>query len=146
MLPAAAAPTVTESAPVCVPSLTVTLAVSALYRVITPLLEPDTLATPLVKVIVSAVPKATAVPVLELTVGWLAPMVFAPLKVSVWSPPYAVTVLPAESFAVIVRLSAAPAVGVVVAAVSEKWWSAPEASVTAVGSLVADQLRQTAVT
>ena len=87
MLPAAAAPTVTESAPVCVPSLTVTLAVSALYGVITPLLEPDTLATPLVKVIVSAVPKATAVPVLELTVGWLAPMVPAPLKVSAWSPP-----------------------------------------------------------
>ena len=84
---AAAAPTVTESEPVCVPSLTVTFAVSVLYRVITPLFDPDTLATPLVKVIVSAVPKATAVPVLEVTVGTLAPMVLAPLNVSVWSPP-----------------------------------------------------------
>ena len=69
MLPAAAGLTVTERLPVCVPSLTVTLAVSALYRVITPLLEPDTVATPLVKVIVSPVPKATAAPVLEVTVG-----------------------------------------------------------------------------
>jgi hypothetical protein len=55
-------------------------------------------------------------------------------------------VLPAESLAVMVRLSSAPAVGVVVAAASEKWWSAPEASVTAVEVLVADQLSQTAVT
>jgi hypothetical protein len=57
-----------------------------------------------------------------------------------------VTVLPAESLAVIVRLSAAPAVGVAVAAVSEKWSSAPEATVTVVEVLVADQLCQTAVT
>ena len=71
---AAAALTVTERLPVCVPSLTVTLAVSALYSVITPLLEPDTVAIPLVKVIVSAVPNATAVPVLDVMVGWLAPM------------------------------------------------------------------------
>ena len=50
------------------------------------------------------------------------------------------------SLAVIVRLSPAPAVGVVVAAASEKWSSAPEARVTGVALLVADQLRQTAVT
>src|SRR5438477_6354879 len=143
---AAAALTVTERLPVCVPSLTVTLAVSALYSVITPLLEPDTVAIPLVKVIVSAVPNATAVPVLDVMVGWLAPMALAPLKVSVWSAPYAVTVLPTVSLAVTVRLSPAPAVGVVVAAVSEKWLSAADATVTVVELLVADQLRQTAVT
>jgi hypothetical protein len=146
MAAAAAALTVTETEPVCVPSLTVTVADSALYSVITPLLEPATVATPFAKAIVSAVPNATAVPVLEVTVGWFAPMVLAPLKVSVWSPLYAVTVFPAESLAVIVRLSPAPAVGVVVAGVSEKWWSAPDVSVTAVEPLVADQLFHTAVT
>ena len=54
--------------------------------------------------------------------------------------------LPAESFAVTVRLSAVPAVGVVVAAASVKWSSAPDATVTGVELLVAFQLRQTAVT
>jgi hypothetical protein len=87
MPPAAAAPTATERLPVCVPSLTLTVAVSALYRVIAPLLEPDTLATPLVNVMVSAVPNVTAVPVLDVTVGWYAPMTLAPLKVNAWSPP-----------------------------------------------------------
>ena len=53
--------------------------------------------------------------------------------------------LPATSTAVIVRLSAVPAVGVVVATASTKWWSAPEASVTGAGELVAVQDRQTAV-
>jgi hypothetical protein len=109
-------------------------------------LEPETLATPLVKVIVSDVPNATAVPVFELTVGWKEPIVLAPLKVSVLSPPYAVIVVPPASLAVIVRLSPAPAAGVVVAAESEKWSSAPEATMTGVELLVADQLRQTAVT
>jgi hypothetical protein len=87
MLAVTAALTVTERLPVWVPSLTVTLAVSALYRVIAPLLEPATAAIPLAKLIVSAAPKATAVPVLEVTVGWLAPMVLAPLNVSDMSPP-----------------------------------------------------------
>jgi hypothetical protein len=109
-------------------------------------LEPETLATPFVKVIVSDVPKATAVPVFEVTVGWKAPIVLAPLKVSGVSPPYAVTVFPPTSLAVIVRLSPAPAVGVAVAVESEKWSSAPDATVTGVALLVADQLRQTAVT
>ena len=84
---AAVGATVTPTLPVWVPSLTVTVAVSALYSVMTPLFEPDTVATPLVNVIVSAVPNATAVPVFEVTVGWLEPIVPAPLNVSVWSPP-----------------------------------------------------------
>ena len=51
------------------PSVTVTLAVSALYNVITPLLLPETVATPLVNVTAVADPNAVAVPELLLTVG-----------------------------------------------------------------------------
>src|SRR5579872_1256882 len=54
-----------------VPSVTVIVGLSALYRVITPLFDPDTDATPALKLIVSAVPKLTAVPVLLDTVGWV---------------------------------------------------------------------------
>jgi hypothetical protein len=53
------------------PSLTDTVADSALYNAITPLLPDDTVATPFVKVIVVAVPKLTALPVLLVTVGAL---------------------------------------------------------------------------
>jgi len=52
-----------------VPSVTETVADSALYSFIAPLLLEDTVATPLVNVIVVAVPKLTALPVLLVTVG-----------------------------------------------------------------------------
>ena len=81
MLATAAALTVTERLPVCVPLLTVTVAASALYSVMTPLLEPDTVATPLVKVIAVVEPNAIAVPELFVTVGLFAPIEPAPLKV-----------------------------------------------------------------
>src|SRR3954453_6846368 len=58
----------------------------------------------------------TAPPVLLVTVGAFAPIVEAPEKVRVWSPVYDVATLPNGSRAVIVRLSAAPGVGEVVAA------------------------------
>ena len=51
------------------PSLTVMLALSTLYSVITPFEPLETDETPLVKVIVSTVPKLTPVPVFEVTVG-----------------------------------------------------------------------------
>src|SRR5438132_913790 len=86
-LDAAAGTTVTDR-PVLLliePSVTTMLAAPDLYRVITPLLEPDTLATPPLKVIVSAASKFTAVPDLLLTVGMKEPMVLAPLKVRLLS-------------------------------------------------------------
>ena len=51
------------------PSVTLMIAASALYSVITPLLPPETVATPLLKLIAVAEPKAIAVPVLFITVG-----------------------------------------------------------------------------
>src|SRR5690242_5821886 len=60
------------------PSLTVMFAVSALYRVMTPLLEPDTVETPLLKVMFSLLPKVTTAPFLAVTVGLLLPMAVAP--------------------------------------------------------------------
>jgi hypothetical protein len=69
------------------PSVTVMVDGPAVYRVICPLFEPDTVATPLAKVIGSDVPKFTAVPVLLLTVG-LVPLglTLEPLKVRLLSP------------------------------------------------------------
>ena len=52
----------------------------------TPLLEPDTLATPFVKVIAVVEPNAIAVPELFVTVGLLAPIELAPLKVRLLPP------------------------------------------------------------
>src|SRR5437899_2138896 len=82
--------TVKRSAPAAlmVPSVAAIVAVSALYSVITPFEEPETVATPLVNVIVSAVPKLTAVPVLLVTVGFVIGFVegIAPEKVSDLSP------------------------------------------------------------
>ena len=82
--------TARRSAPAAliVPSLTAMVAVSALNSVITPLEEPETIATPLLNVIVSAVPKFTVVPVLLVTVGFVTGLVDAlgPEKVSVLSP------------------------------------------------------------
>ncbi len=52
----------------------------------TPLLAPETVATPFVNVIVVAVPNATAVPFLSVTVGWKAPIVPAPENVRLLSP------------------------------------------------------------
>ena len=52
----------------------------------TPLLEPLTVACPLVKVMAVAVPKLTAVPVVLVTVGLNEPMALAPVKVRVWEP------------------------------------------------------------
>jgi hypothetical protein len=58
-----------------------------MYSVITPLFDPETDATPLVNVIVSAVPKFTAVPVFEVTVGCVPlTAVDAPPKVRLLSP------------------------------------------------------------
>src|SRR5947208_8218545 len=82
---AALAVTVRRSVPAAliVPSVTAIVAVSALNSVITPLEAPETLARPLLKVIVVAVPKFTAVPVLLVTVGLVTGLVdaFAPEKV-----------------------------------------------------------------
>jgi hypothetical protein len=55
-------------------------------------------------------------------------MAVAPENTSVWLPVYPGTVLPYPSMAVIVRLSAAPAVGVVVAASSRNRDIAPAAT------------------
>ena len=71
-----------------------------------------TVATPFVNVIVSGVPKLTAVPFLSVTVGLNEPIELAPEKVSVLSPVYATLVLPAPSLAVIVRFWLVPAVWV----------------------------------
>jgi hypothetical protein len=66
------------------PSVTLIVAVCTSYSVITPLLLPETVATPLVKVIAVAVPKFTAVPELFVTVGWVTGLgeADAPEKVS----------------------------------------------------------------
>ena len=50
------------------------------------------------------------------------------------------------SLAVIVRLSASPAVGVVLAASSCRWVAGPKATATDLAVLVAVQVRHTAVT
>ena len=52
----------------------------------TPLLEPVTVACPLVKVMAVEVPKLTAVPVVLVIVGVWVPMALAPLKVRVFEP------------------------------------------------------------
>jgi hypothetical protein len=70
---------------------------------------------------VVATPKLVATPVLLLTVGLFGPIAVAPPKVRLLSPVYPVAVLLNASRAVIVRLFAAPAVGVVVAAASRRF-------------------------
>jgi hypothetical protein len=82
----------------------------------TPLLDPVTVATPLAKVIVVAVPKLVAMPEAFVTVGWVVPAVAAPENVRVFGPVYEVAVLLYWSRAIVVRLSAAPAAGLVVIA------------------------------
>ena len=74
---------------------------SALYKVITPLLPPETVATPLVKLIVVDEPKAIAVPVLFFTVGAVTGLaeLLAPEKVRFLAPAKLVTVLPPTSSA-----------------------------------------------
>src|SRR5437660_1091727 len=73
------------------PSVTTTDAVSTLTSFMTPLLEPETVDTPLVKVRVSLVPKATRAPLLSDTVGTLPPTVLAPVNLIVFlSPVYPV--------------------------------------------------------
>src|SRR5947209_4628155 len=87
----------------------------------TPLLAPLTVAVPLANVIVVATPKLTAVPVLLLTVGTVPfGELLAPPKVRLLSPAYVGAVFPNASTAVIVRLSATPAVGVVDAAANDR--------------------------
>jgi hypothetical protein len=56
------------------PSVTVMLAAPALYSFITPLLEPETEATPLLKLTAVADPKLIAVPELFVTVGLFEPI------------------------------------------------------------------------
>jgi hypothetical protein len=58
------------------------------------LLELETVATPLLNVMVSAVPKLVAVPVLLVTVGVKEPMAPGPPKVRLLGPVYPVAVLP----------------------------------------------------
>ena len=74
--------------PDSVPSETETVGLSALYSFIAPLFDPATVATPFVNVIVVAVPKLTATPVLSVTAGVVTGFVelFAPPKVRLWSP------------------------------------------------------------
>jgi hypothetical protein len=52
----------------------------------TPLVVPDTVATPLVKVIAVVDPKVMAVPELLVTVGAKDPIVLAPAKVRFFDP------------------------------------------------------------
>src|SRR3954469_6411775 len=93
-----------------------------------------------------AVPKVVGVPELFVTVGLLAPIAAAPPNVRLWEPAYVVTVMLLASFAVTVRLSAAPAFGVGVAAGRVKGVAGPNAPVAGVGALVAVHARHTAVT
>src|SRR5207237_1446135 len=92
---------------------------------------PATFATPFEDVIAVDDPKFVAVPVLFVTVGRVVPSgaVFAPENVRFFEPAYPVAVLPKPSNAVIVRLSAAPAVGVVLAADSVRLVAVPGATV-----------------
>ena len=53
----------------------------------TPFAEPETVATPPVKVIAVAVPKVVAVPALFVTVGLNDPTVPAPEKLRLYEPP-----------------------------------------------------------
>jgi hypothetical protein len=69
------------------PSVTVTWAVSTFFSFIEPLLPDETVATPLVNVIVVDEPKLVAEPVLSVTVGCDAfGELAAPPKVRLWSP------------------------------------------------------------
>jgi hypothetical protein len=52
----------------------------------TPLLEPETVATPLENVVAVALPKLTAVPEALVTVGVWVPMALAPPKVRFFEP------------------------------------------------------------
>ena len=73
---------------VIVPSVTLIIALSALYNVNTPLLPAETVATPFVKVIVVEFPKETLVPVLSFIVAAFTGLIdeFAPENVSTLSP------------------------------------------------------------
>jgi hypothetical protein len=117
-----------------------------LYNLITPLLEPDTEATPLVNVMAVGEPNVTGAPELSATVGWCSPIVLAPPNDRLLEPLYAVTVLLPASLAITVRLSPAPAVGVVLAASRTRWVALPEARTTDFATLRALHERQTAVT
>ena len=67
---------------VIMPAVTVMSTVSAVYRVMTRLLLPDTVAVPVVKKMAVVVPKFFVVPLLLVTVGWPAfGLVLAPAKV-----------------------------------------------------------------
>ena len=69
-----------------VPSVTVMFTVSTLYRVITPLLDPDTVAWPPMKVMAVVEPKLVAVPEALDTVGLNEPLLWAPAKVRLCEP------------------------------------------------------------
>ena len=104
-----AAPTATltesRSPPVdeMAPSVTEIVAVSAAYKVITPFFNEATVATPLVKVRLVAVPKSTTPPSLSTMDGAKAPAeMLAPEKVTLFVPAYVGTVFPWVSLAVIV--------------------------------------------
>ena len=70
------------------PSVALIIAFSALYKAITPLLLPETVATPRVKLIAVEDPKLTAVPALVFIVGAVAGLgeELAPDKVRLWTP------------------------------------------------------------
>ena len=93
------------------PSVTLIVADSASTRVITPLFDPLTVASPLTNLMGVAVPNGTAAPDLSVTVGFVPfALSSAPLKVSALSPVYVgSTCRPVESTALIVSDCVAPA-------------------------------------
>jgi len=98
------------------PSVTEMLTISAEYRLITPLLDPATFATPFVNFIVVVVEKLRATPALSTTLGAVTGLGdgFAPEKTRFFNPLYPVNTAPAAVLAVIVRFFDCPAVHVTV--------------------------------
>ena len=86
LLAAAALMVMLAEVPLILASVTETVTVPALYKVIAPLDPAETAATPFVNVIAVAVPKLVAVPELFVTVGLNEPIVPAPLKVRLCEP------------------------------------------------------------
>ena len=72
--------------PLILESVTETVVVSALYRVIAPLVPPETAETPVTKLIAVAAPKLIAVPPESVTFGVNAPIEPAPLNVRLCDP------------------------------------------------------------
>jgi len=94
-----------------------------------------------------AVPKATAVPAALTTVGAFPSGLFAaPPKVRLWDPVKVVTVPPAASLAVIVRLTPAPVAGVAFEPVIVNLLTGPTVTLAVETALVLLQVLHFAVT